>query len=267
MKVPHHDDQLDEEKMRRERLHCSLVVVACIWAGVALAVTVNVAFNMGHVYGPTGYWCWIRSEYPVQRIVLAYAFMWTTAGANIVIYVILFLYFRGYITTSGWRIHTSRRPEPVNIHGPLKQAWGLLFYPLVYIVTILPISIARFSSFEHHHVPTTFTLFSDGLHLSAGLLNVILFSTTRPFLLPHDPPTSDTTSETRYGIRLADASQCDNSDVGVSLQAHKFPCAESPANCDWSRPGSAYEAWMRASEVPLDEKVDAENASIHSLGV
>ncbi|KAI0247658.1 hypothetical protein BJV78DRAFT_901876 [Lactifluus subvellereus] len=206
MKVPHDDDQLDKgkiEKTRRKRLHRSLVVVVCIWASVALIVTANVAANgVGHFYGPTGYWCWIRSEYSIQRTACDFGLMWMTAAANIVIYAILFLHFRGYITTSGSRIHTSLKPKPVNIHGPLKQAFGLLFYPLVYILTVLPLSIARYNAFAHHRVPFAVTIFVDTIYLSSGLLNVILFSTTRPFLLPHDLPTSDTTSETCDGIRL-----------------------------------------------------------------
>ena len=52
--------------------------------------------------------------------------MWTTAIFNIAIYAVVFLYFRGYITTSGWKMRVSRKPEPLNVHGPLKQAYGLL---------------------------------------------------------------------------------------------------------------------------------------------
>jgi hypothetical protein len=52
--------------------------------------------------------------------------MWITAAVNIVIYMVVFLYFRGYIITDGWSMSLSRTPEPVNIMGPLKQAYGLL---------------------------------------------------------------------------------------------------------------------------------------------
>ncbi|KAI0247659.1 hypothetical protein BJV78DRAFT_1243814 [Lactifluus subvellereus] len=211
--LSYYDDQLHEEKTRRKRVHRSLVVVVYVWAGVALIVVVNVAVN--------GMECWIRSEYSIQRTACDFGLLWITAAANIVIYAILFLYFR----------------EPVNIHGPLKQAFGLLFvrcpsasvilflYPLVYILTVLPVSItAPYRTLQHHRVPFAVTVFVDTICLSSGLLSVILFSTTRPFLLPHDTPTSGTMSETRYDIRLA------------------------------------------ASEVLLDETIGAENASIHSLG-
>jgi len=52
--------------------------------------------------------------------------MWATAIFNIAIYAVVFLYFRGYITTSGWKIRVSRKPETDNVLGPLKQAYGLL---------------------------------------------------------------------------------------------------------------------------------------------
>jgi hypothetical protein len=56
MKVPYHDDQLDEKKMCRKRLQRSLLIIVCIWAGVALIVTINATVNgVGHFYGPTGY--------------------------------------------------------------------------------------------------------------------------------------------------------------------------------------------------------------------
>jgi len=52
--------------------------------------------------------------------------MWATAIFNIAIYAVVFFYFRGYITTSGWKIRVSRKPETDNVLGPLKQAYGLL---------------------------------------------------------------------------------------------------------------------------------------------
>jgi len=52
--------------------------------------------------------------------------MWITAVFNAVIYIILFLYLRGYITTTGWLIYMSSIPEPINILGPRKLAYGLL---------------------------------------------------------------------------------------------------------------------------------------------
>lgn len=56
---------------------------------------------------------------------------------------------------------------------------------------ILPLSIARYRTFAHHHVAPAVTIVVDLIYLSNGLFNVLLFSITRPFLLPHDLPSSD----------------------------------------------------------------------------
>ena len=52
---------------------------------------------------------------------------------------------------------------------------------------VLPISIVRYITFAHHHVPYSVIFFVDVIYLSNGLFNVLLFSNTRPDLLPHDP--------------------------------------------------------------------------------
>jgi hypothetical protein len=47
------------------------------------------------------------------------------------------------------------------------------------------VSAARYLSLAKRHTPFSFTVIADGLFLSSGLLNVLLYVYTRPFLLPH----------------------------------------------------------------------------------
>jgi len=177
---------------RRHGLCLSLKIVAGVWIVVSLLFGINIAADGSyHFYGPTGLWCWIKPEYSVQRTVADFVFMWITAGFNIVIYTILFFYLRGHITIKGWRISLSDTVNEPIIVGPKKQAYGLLFYPLVYTVAILPLSIARYRTFAHHHVSNGGIIVVDIIYLSNGLFNVLLFSITRPFLLPHSLPSSD----------------------------------------------------------------------------
>ena len=44
---------------------------------------------------------------------------------------------------------------------------------------------ARYRAFAGHQPPFSFTVFADSLFLSSGLLNVLLYVYTRPYLLPH----------------------------------------------------------------------------------
>ncbi|KAI0287246.1 hypothetical protein BC826DRAFT_60818 [Russula brevipes] len=261
-----------EEKKRKTSLNHSVVVIVCLGVVISLLVSINIAVQGVHrFYGPTGYWCWIRAEYSVQRTATDFAFMWATTGCNIAIYGILFLYFKGYITTDGWYIQLLRKPEPAL--GHLRLAHRILFYPLVYTLTILPLSIVRYMTFAHHRVSFAVTCFVDIVYLSSGLLNVLLFSFTRPYLLPHDPPpTPDVVSESRphddaIAIAMfAGASRSEGSDEESHTERHEWyglPRTESPVDYG----DSACEGSVRGSAASLSEKLGMENGSWQSLDV
>jgi len=60
---------------------------------------------------------------------------------------------------------------------------GLLLYPVAYSVIVLPVSVARWSQFTHHNVPSAVTFFTDPIFSLSGVINVILFLVLRPELL------------------------------------------------------------------------------------
>lgn len=47
-------------------------------------------------------------------------------------------------------------------------------------------AIARYLTFTGHHEHASFVIIADALFLSSGLLNVLLYAYTRPFLFPQD---------------------------------------------------------------------------------
>ncbi len=98
------------------------------------------------------------------------------------------------------------------------RAWTLLqllisslSYPVIYIITVgfltvhvfelltsaiqvLPLAAARYSDFSGHEPAFAVTVIADGFYLSSGLLNVLLYAYTRPYLLPHSSDTPDNQS-------------------------------------------------------------------------
>ncbi|KAH9954036.1 hypothetical protein BC827DRAFT_1245247 [Russula dissimulans] len=177
------DERGNSERERTKSLCLGLGVVCAIWIVLGLLVGINIgADGSYHFYGPTGFWCWIQPHYSVQRTVADYAFMWTTAAIIIVTYAMIVLYLKGYFRTKGWYMYRPQIREPMGL--PATGTYGLLFYPLIYTLTILPLSIARYLYFSHHHVPFGATVVVDTIYLATGLFNVLLFSFTRPFLLP-----------------------------------------------------------------------------------
>ncbi|KIM65831.1 hypothetical protein SCLCIDRAFT_418572 [Scleroderma citrinum Foug A] len=65
----------------------ALVVLAIIWLVIlVLLIVPNVVQN--NIYGPTGYWCWIRQS-TIEQIGLEYIWMWLAAILNAIAYIFL----------------------------------------------------------------------------------------------------------------------------------------------------------------------------------
>ena len=67
-------------------------------------------------------------------------------------------------------------------------AHKLLSYPLAYSLMVLPVSIARWSLFNHKEVSSAATFFSVSIFNLSGAINVLLFLIVRPQLLLFSPP-------------------------------------------------------------------------------
>ncbi|KAF9229163.1 hypothetical protein BS17DRAFT_689228 [Gyrodon lividus] len=192
----------------------ALIILAIIWVIIALVVGIPSAIQHGY-YNPTGAWCWIRE--PVkEQIGLEYLWMWTAAFLNVVVYVFLALVIKRVIIIDGhklrWPGAEGRRQltfmsseffdaEPRRDEGVI--AFQMLFYPAVYITAVLPISAARFSEFNNHNVPFAVTAVADTLFALSGLLNVSLYSLTRPKLMPRRPARDPRTVILSPATRLA----------------------------------------------------------------
>ncbi|KAI0067791.1 Snf7-domain-containing protein [Artomyces pyxidatus] len=162
-----------------------VLVVLGIWIFLALIIGINVAVNGTKFYGVSGHWCWITEEFHVQRTVVDFMWMWISAFSSLLAYIPLFLVLHGVIVVDGWRVHLVKKAEIRQIPFSSRFAYNMLFYPTVYIITVLPLSVVRYLTFAGHNIPFSALVVTDGLFLSSGLLNVLLYAFTRPFLLPH----------------------------------------------------------------------------------
>jgi hypothetical protein len=64
-------------------------------------------------------------------------------------------------------------------------------FQVSHAIQVLPLAATRIHTFFAHHTPFALIIMADGLYLSSGLLNVLLYAYTRPFLLPHANDSSD----------------------------------------------------------------------------
>ncbi|CAE7076260.1 unnamed protein product [Rhizoctonia solani] len=207
-------------------------VIALIWVYLSLCVSVGFAVNEKKVrsapadvaleefYAPTPFYCWIGQGYLIERIVFEYFWIWSAALSSIVLYSILFLRMRGYISVDPrkwthirfhWRRSSSSDMSYVSgpngvrlqamatpsgrlvIKQETKDALKMLYYPAAYTALTLPLSIARWSTFdpsEPSHLgrtpaetPFLATSIVVPIFGLSGLVNVVLFVSTRPNVL------------------------------------------------------------------------------------
>ncbi|KAH7345782.1 hypothetical protein B0J17DRAFT_641144 [Rhizoctonia solani] len=155
-------------------------IAASVWAFVALWAGIGGALE--GFYAPTPYWCWISSEYKAERIGAEYAWLWISGFGSIILYTLLHLILRGNIKWEpavGWAsLAWSWRKEDSTSGNPV------LWYSLAYTITIIPLSIVRWISFNGFHINAASSFVAVSIFNLSGLINVglILFARTGVFL-------------------------------------------------------------------------------------
>jgi len=152
----------------------ALGVVGAIWLSLALAVGIA-SSKHDSFYGSTRYWCWIRTPpYRNLSIALQYFWMWLAAALTFVLYGISWAVFR----------YRSRKATVDEDASDRDSAIQMLWYPVIYTITVLPISVTRFIQFiDLRSPPFAATTFAGVIFGSSGIFNVLLFAFTRPALL------------------------------------------------------------------------------------
>jgi len=179
----------------------AVIIVAGIWIAIILNVAINIGVNgASRFYGPAGPWCWITEEFHVQRTVADFLWMWISAFSSVLAYVAVFLVLRGFIVVEGWRVRWAPKHETPTIPQSHTLAYKMLAYPIIYIITVLPLAAARYNDFTKDDTPFGFLVLADGLYLSSGFLNVVLYWYTRPYLLPNRAPV-DTLDDQSFVLR------------------------------------------------------------------
>ncbi|KAF8893925.1 hypothetical protein BD779DRAFT_1660755 [Infundibulicybe gibba] len=183
-----------EMRLRRFALWGTLISG---WSAIATIVIAGPGAldtdKRGPFFGISGYWCWISPEYGTERITLDYMIMFLAAVISFVFYILIFLRLRGNIIRYGWHVRLRRMGSEKNQYrGGLRLgddqaiaiAKQMLLYPASGLpILILPIATARFTAWAGYSVPYEATFLGRGaVFLLSGVINVILFTTTRRIL-------------------------------------------------------------------------------------
>ncbi|KAG9099957.1 hypothetical protein FRC06_004668 [Ceratobasidium sp. 370] len=185
-----------------------VAVVSAIWLWVLLWAVIPLGIKRGagldksgsvqDFYTPTPWWCWINGRYMPERVIAEYLWLWVAGIGSIALYVPSYFKVRNQKDASGpneqYR-HSTLGPQlesdtqsvASSMHGN-DEAVKMLWYPLVYTLCVLPLSIIRWAGFVHpalltsSHILAPSMIFSSIFNLM-GLFNVGLTLWTRPAIL------------------------------------------------------------------------------------
>ncbi|KLO12173.1 hypothetical protein SCHPADRAFT_854296 [Schizopora paradoxa] len=181
-----------------------------LWTYLSLLVVIGYVVHQSpglNFFSPTPTWCWIDKKFVVERLIGDYVYPWLACLLLLVVYSLLFFRLRGWVsvTPDRWsRIRLVRRGSSNRLTqgefgraiednsesgiGTLigrQKASKMLWYPVCYIILILPMSIVRWIHFTNDDNPPPFILTAAvaTLFKLSGLVNVVLYMLTRPNLL------------------------------------------------------------------------------------
>ncbi|KAJ1304601.1 hypothetical protein OPQ81_005743 [Rhizoctonia solani] len=175
-----------------------LATLVIVWGSIIVIVVVGPTViqitSKGDYFGITGYWCWITKDYAVERLCLEYLFMFLSAGVSVIVYTMVFFRLRGNLVAEGYKIkffsvNSSRAwnleaGRAVMESNTMSVAWQLMWYPVSYTFTILPISAARWAEFSGATVPFGAKVFASTVFMLSGFINTLLFVATRRVIPP-----------------------------------------------------------------------------------
>jgi len=207
-----------------ESPYVGLGVICFIWTFISLLVGIAVATHLTHdepFYGNTEYWCSIRYvPYKKLFIALEYVWLWVALAISFVLYipVATVVYRQRYLQNEDQSVISSADKHVQ------KLAVQMIFYPLIYAFSVLPQSIVRFIQFANTDKlpPFEASAFAAITFASSGMLNVLLYSYTRPSLLPNQSGMDETSSIEKINDTRLD----DDPSRGVELRQRRAMTVE-----------------------------------------
>lgn len=169
------------------------VTVITGWSFVILLTVLPPALH-DHTKGPffsiAGTWCFISSNYAIARLGIHYIPLFFAAIVLFVFYTLVFFVLRGNISFRGSGVQsTPRRAEDLFLRDRIIIAKRMLWYPFAYLTCVLPIAIIRLVGLRNVNVPESVWIFAMFFLFSLGVVDSVIYTTTRKLIKPLSFPT------------------------------------------------------------------------------
>jgi hypothetical protein len=177
-------------------------------------------------------------------------------AVSFALYAVVLLRVRGNLihTSAGWRLRFVAKGENWKLAvtrdamdaAVLKTATALMWYPIVYFMLLVPISITRFIEFGNHAVPLPVKITTAVIFNLTGLVDAILLFRMREVTPDEDLlPALANTKREKVDFKSGTALRITPFVAGLEGQEQ----TDSQEKSDQSRPSSVYSTDSRRALV------------------
>ncbi|KAK0102614.1 hypothetical protein ONS95_006223 [Cadophora gregata] len=187
-----------------------VIAVIALWAFCLFLTAIGPLLAKDDFFIPAGAWCWMNESHEADRLYLHYLWIFISQLGSLVIYISIFFFLRGRLANSS-KLQTAAlssvsdegRPGPykgsptttttimsnghdtfaVSRQRILRTARYMVVYPFAYVFLTLPLATGRISSMAGKRPPLVFFPIAGTLMASCGIIDVILYISTRKALV------------------------------------------------------------------------------------
>jgi hypothetical protein len=183
--------------------------VVSLWIFCLILTAVGPLIHRQDFFVPAGAWCWINSDYELERLYLHYVWIFLAQVGSICIYATIYIVLRNRLAevASQQPSGSSKKDEIAEIDNLgvattttilttasidtfhdsrqriAKAARYMVVYPVAYVALTLPLASGRVAAMAGRHVPVIYLTVAGSLIGSCGVIDVILYISMRKGLV------------------------------------------------------------------------------------
>ncbi|KAJ3783166.1 hypothetical protein GGU10DRAFT_361634 [Lentinula aff. detonsa] len=166
---------------KRQSIYVYGPTIVLGWAVSLVLGFLPLISNMGPVYGPSGLACGVRETLKTQLFFFHLLPIFVAAVLSAIVYALIFLVLRGYIVIKGGVRVTSDSTYQQFFTSIVRT---MLWYPVAYIVLLVPYSVTRLLSIRGYTIPFQVMVFAFVCWFALGVVNALLLFNTFRVLSP-----------------------------------------------------------------------------------
>ncbi|KAI9833353.1 MAG: hypothetical protein M1819_003748 [Sarea resinae] len=154
------------------------LVVGGIWILTLVLSIIGPTTHKNDYFTRAGAWCWVSQAYEDERLWLHYLWIFISEFGTVVVYAALFLVLRKHMK------HVSPHSGSPSSADKVQQAARyMIAYPIVYVLTTLPLAAGRMATMTGADLPNAYYCVAGSLIASCGWIDVLLYTLTRRVLV------------------------------------------------------------------------------------